>query len=322
MDGTSLIGGGAVAPIPGRAGTRSEPAPAVRTSFCRRPAARPRSGRWTATRSSAAGQSAPSRAELACNRVSPQPRPPRIRRGLPARRAHIAGCSPQNARHRDGSDRARSAVPQTRLAPNVDRSCTFMHDHAENPQQPCAFMSILAAERQQHTLDRLGRDGRVLAAALAEIFSTSEDTICRDLRDLAGRGLCRRVYGGALPVSPASSAAQVRAGGGDPIARRRWARPCPPLSPKIRPGLRRFRARQASRRRGLFPTIFGSQRRRMIRRSPRLCRLKPKDHALADLKAAALILGSARLSGGRTLADIEALRPELALLGGLRARFR
>src|SRR5580658_9403663 len=73
-------------------------------------------------------------------------------------------------------------------------------------------MSILAAERQQQILERLSRDGRVLAASLAEAFTTSEDTIRRDLRELAGRGLCRRVYGGALPVSPASSSAQVRAG--------------------------------------------------------------------------------------------------------------
>ena len=72
-------------------------------------------------------------------------------------------------------------------------------------------MPILAAERQQQIVERLGREGRVLAAALAEAFSTSEDTIRRDLRDLAGRGLCRRVYGGALPLSPASSSAQVRA---------------------------------------------------------------------------------------------------------------
>src|SRR5271156_6010833 len=72
-------------------------------------------------------------------------------------------------------------------------------------------MPILAAERQQQIVERLGRDGRVLASALAEAFSTSEDTIRRDLRDLAGRGLCRRVYGGALPISPASSPIQVRA---------------------------------------------------------------------------------------------------------------
>src|ERR1700730_13435142 len=74
------------------------------------------------------------------------------------------------------------------------------------------FMSILAAERQQQILERLDRDGRVLAVALAEAFSTSEDTIRRDLRDLAGRGLCRRVYGGALPVSAASTSAQIRVG--------------------------------------------------------------------------------------------------------------
>src|ERR1700690_1455948 len=73
-------------------------------------------------------------------------------------------------------------------------------------------MSILAAERQQQILERLDRDGRVLAASLAEASATSQDTLRRDLRDLAGRGLCRRVYGGALPLSPASSSAQIRAG--------------------------------------------------------------------------------------------------------------
>src|ERR1700728_2992987 len=87
-----------------------------------------------------------------------------------------------------------------------------MHDMADKSYCSCVFMSILAAERQQQILERLGRDGRVLATSLAEIFSTSEDTIRRDLRDLAGRGLCRRVYGGALPVSPASRSAQLRAG--------------------------------------------------------------------------------------------------------------
>jgi len=53
-------------------------------------------------------------------------------------------------------------------------------------------------------LDRLTREGRVLAADLAREFRTSEDTIRRDLRDLAAAGRCRRVYGGALPVSPAA----------------------------------------------------------------------------------------------------------------------
>ena len=62
----------------------------------------------------------------------------------------------------------------------------------------------LPDERQQVILDRLSRRGRVLAADLAREFHTSEDTIRRDLRELAAAGLCRRVYGGALPLSPAS----------------------------------------------------------------------------------------------------------------------
>lgn len=40
-----------------------------------------------------------------------------------------------------------------------------------------------------------------MAATLAEEFNVSEDAIRRDLRALAAEGKCRRVYGGALPVS-------------------------------------------------------------------------------------------------------------------------
>ena len=65
-------------------------------------------------------------------------------------------------------------------------------------------MPTLPDERHAAILDRLLRDGRVLAADLAAEFDTSEDTVRRDLRDLAAAGRCRRVYGGALPVSPAT----------------------------------------------------------------------------------------------------------------------
>ena len=61
----------------------------------------------------------------------------------------------------------------------------------------------LREERQRLILDRLDRDGRVVALELARFFNTSEDTIRRDLRELAAAGRCQRVYGGALPrVSP------------------------------------------------------------------------------------------------------------------------
>jgi DeoR/GlpR family transcriptional regulator of sugar metabolism len=63
---------------------------------------------------------------------------------------------------------------------------------------------LMPAERQEEILERIRKDGRVLATELAREFSTSEDTIRRALRDLAAQGLCARVYGGALAISPAS----------------------------------------------------------------------------------------------------------------------
>ena len=66
------------------------------------------------------------------------------------------------------------------------------------------LVSALPDERQQIILERLALSGRVLAVDLARDLGTSEDTIRRDLRELSAAGLCRRVYGGALPVSPAS----------------------------------------------------------------------------------------------------------------------
>lgn len=71
---------------------------------------------------------------------------------------------------------------------------------------------ILPDERHTHILARLTQDGRVLAADLARHFRTSEDTIRRDLRDLAAAGRCRRVYGGALPLSPAAGSLAQRRG--------------------------------------------------------------------------------------------------------------
>jgi DeoR/GlpR family transcriptional regulator of sugar metabolism len=66
--------------------------------------------------------------------------------------------------------------------------------------------------RQQRIVDRLGRGETVVAARLAAEFGVSEDAIRRDLRTLAAEGVCRRVYGGALPLSKASSSLAVRSG--------------------------------------------------------------------------------------------------------------
>jgi DeoR/GlpR family transcriptional regulator of sugar metabolism len=62
---------------------------------------------------------------------------------------------------------------------------------------------MLVGERRDLLLARLAADGKVLAKDVAAKLGVSEDSIRRDLRDLAAAGLCQRVYGGALPVSPA-----------------------------------------------------------------------------------------------------------------------
>ena len=63
---------------------------------------------------------------------------------------------------------------------------------------------MLTAERRQVILGRLERDGKVVASELVAALGVSEDTVRRDLRELAAGGLVQRVHGGALP--PASAA--------------------------------------------------------------------------------------------------------------------
>lgn len=62
---------------------------------------------------------------------------------------------------------------------------------------------MLAAARKDLLLDRLRRDGRIVAKEIAAELGLSEDSIGRDLRDLDAAGLAVRAWGGALPASPA-----------------------------------------------------------------------------------------------------------------------
>jgi DeoR/GlpR family transcriptional regulator of sugar metabolism len=69
---------------------------------------------------------------------------------------------------------------------------------------------MLTAERRQYILELLRRDGKVLATELSAALKVSEDTIRRDLRELAEAGLLQRVHGGALPSSPAATSYAAR----------------------------------------------------------------------------------------------------------------
>lgn len=71
---------------------------------------------------------------------------------------------------------------------------------------------MLAAQRKDLILATLRADGRVVAKDLAAELDLSEDTIRRDLRELAAEGRLHRVHGGALPASPAVADFAVRTG--------------------------------------------------------------------------------------------------------------
>jgi DeoR/GlpR family transcriptional regulator of sugar metabolism len=71
---------------------------------------------------------------------------------------------------------------------------------------------MLPAQRRDFLVERLRRDGRIVAKELAGELGVTEDSVRRDLRELAAAGLCQRVYGGALPVSPATADYATRAG--------------------------------------------------------------------------------------------------------------
>ena len=62
---------------------------------------------------------------------------------------------------------------------------------------------MLTTQRKAHILKVLKQTGQIVAKSLSEELGLSEDTIRRDLRELAADGKLQRVHGGALPSSPA-----------------------------------------------------------------------------------------------------------------------
>ncbi|MFP4894275.1 DeoR/GlpR family DNA-binding transcription regulator [Paraburkholderia sp. EG304] len=82
---------------------------------------------------------------------------------------------------------------------------------------------MLTTQRKKAILDELARNGQVLAGELSVAFGVSEDTIRRDLRELAAEGRLQRVHGGALPASAALASFEQRQDI-ETLAKRRIAR--------------------------------------------------------------------------------------------------
>ena len=64
---------------------------------------------------------------------------------------------------------------------------------------------MLNHERKSYLLSILQKTGRIVAKETSRELQLSEDTIRRDLRELAKEGRLKRVHGGAVPVAPANA---------------------------------------------------------------------------------------------------------------------
>lgn len=69
---------------------------------------------------------------------------------------------------------------------------------------------MLSSQRKQQILALLAAENQVMSRELSLHFGVSEDSIRRDLRELAAEGLLQRVHGGALPVSAAIAPFETR----------------------------------------------------------------------------------------------------------------
>lgn len=170
---------------------------------------------------------------------------------------------------------------------------------------------MLTAERRQHILERLRREGKVLASELSNELQVSEDTIRRDLRELAEAGLLQRVHGGALPRSPAAvgyAARQQQA----PLAKAAIAQAAVEL---LRPG-------QVVLMDGGTTTLQVAQRIPAELRLTVITNSPPVAIALAEHPCAEVIILGGRLHkqapsaiGVATISALQAIRADMYMLG-------
>ena len=170
---------------------------------------------------------------------------------------------------------------------------------------------MLTSERRALLLDILRRDGRVIAKSISQELGLSEDTIRRDLRDLAADGLLQRVHGGALPASPA-----------DIPLRERWS-----LSPESKDRVARAAARLV--RPGQVVILDGGTtavrvafhlapdlRATVITHSPSVAvELAAHEHIVVEIVGGRLYKPSVVATGSATMEAIARIRADVCFLG-------
>lgn len=168
----------------------------------------------------------------------------------------------------------------------------------------------LAEDRRRLILEAVEAEGKVLAADLARRFETSEDTIRRDLRDLDLAGLLRRVHGGALRRNAEASFSQRE--GTDPHRKALLAQALRALFKPTDTVLIDAGSTNLALARQLDDGCAAA----IVTNSPQLAL------ALGEFRRTRVILLGGTYSahcgavlGARTLADVQALRADLCIVG-------
>src|SRR5260370_42378275 len=119
--------------------------------------------------------------------------------------AHVNPTNAQPALPNNKTKTSPAAAKRASIMHKSDNTRIYVHTQAYTCKMdrmiPEAEAGQLALneERHHYILELLGSEGRVLAADLSGRYRVSDDTIRRDLRELASSGKIQRVHGGALP---------------------------------------------------------------------------------------------------------------------------
>lgn len=81
--------------------------------------------------------------------------------------------------------------------------------------------SLFQFQRRERIMERVLREGRVDVGELAESFDVTSETIRRDLSDLQGDRMVRRVHGGAVPWRSGMSVPELRVREGQNVEEKR-----------------------------------------------------------------------------------------------------
>jgi DeoR/GlpR family transcriptional regulator of sugar metabolism len=169
---------------------------------------------------------------------------------------------------------------------------------------------MLTSQRRALISARLACDGQIVAGELALELALSEDTIRRDLRNMAAAGLLKRVHGGALPVTPPLPDLETRQ----------------TISTDVKKRLGR-KAAELVRAGHLIFIDGGTTNAELVRALPREMTLTIATHspaiaALLEKHRAEVILIGGKLykhsmvsTGAAALAAIGMLRPDIFFLG-------